>query len=62
MFKDKLGDIELPPSQLMNIKIDENPKLFTIYIQILEIKIKLYKFLYDIQCRKDDMQLTKHFW
>ena len=40
MFTDKLGGIELPPPPQMNIKIKENPKLFAIYIQFLEIKIK----------------------
>ena len=40
MFTGKLGGIELPPPQPMNIKIKENPKLFAIYIQFLEIKLK----------------------
>ena len=41
MFTDKLGGIELPHPQ--NVNIDENPKLFAIYA-ILENKIKNTSF------------------
>ena len=42
----------------MNIKLKENPKLFALYIQLLEIKIKAIQDFVFVQCRKDDMQFT----